>query len=208
MASPATGYLAKSWTITERRDGDHFEMFIARSCQRIGAACRTPTSGLEDVVRFGADPGFHHASPAISWPGSGYRRSRRSCRGIKCGSSLLVYTPANGPLVDVVGAVHQPVGVKDDDGIHTQLAKAPLADFFMPDRWPWRQCGFPRQFRRYIDGTWVILPLALISHQTPILGSDGRPSELQTFFISRERFKAVFARPSRPVPEAFRRQTA
>ena len=57
--------------------------------------------------------------------------------------------------VDVVGAVDQPVGIKDDDGIHTQLA-TPLADFFMPiDGSLAAAVVFTRQFReihrRYVS---------------------------------------------------------
>ena len=50
--------------------------------------------------------------------------------------------------VDVVGAVNQPVGIKDDDGIHTQFA-APLANFFMPiDGSLAAAVVFTRQFRK------------------------------------------------------------
>jgi hypothetical protein len=49
--------------------------------------------------------------------------------------------------VDVVRAVHQPVGVENDNGIDAQLAAA-LADFFMPvDGRLTAAVVFPRQLR-------------------------------------------------------------
>ena len=49
--------------------------------------------------------------------------------------------------VDVIRAVHQPVGVEDDNGVHAQLAAA-LADLFMPvDGRLAAAVVFARQFR-------------------------------------------------------------
>ena len=108
-----------------------------------------------NVVRFGADPEFDRfvgdqvAERRITVVVVGHVANKM--RQLVAGIDALEMVGT----VDVVGAVNQPVGIKDDDGIHAQLA-APLADFFMPiDGSLAAAVVFTRQFReihrRYVS---------------------------------------------------------
>ena len=84
-----------------------------------------------DVVRFGAHAELHRLvgdqlaerRVAVVVVGHVADKVRQLVAGVD--ARKMVRT------VDVVRAVHQPVGIEHDDGVHAQLAAA-LADLFMP----------------------------------------------------------------------------
>ncbi len=114
----------------KRRDGDHFEVLI-----RVHVAHRYQRAVLQlearNVVRFGAHAELHRLvgnqlakfRVAVVVVGHVANKVRQLVAGVD--AREMVRT------VDVIGAVHQPVGVEHDDGVHAQLAAA-LTDLFMP----------------------------------------------------------------------------
>ena len=113
----------------ERRDGDHFEVLI-----RVHVAHWHQRAVLKlearNVVRFGAHATLHRLvgdqlaefRVAVVVVGHVADKVRQLVAGVD--ARKMVRT------VDVIRAVHQPVGVEDDNGVDAQLPAA-LADLFV-----------------------------------------------------------------------------